>query len=52
MYIPLNDLAKDIETLVDPQKYKNENVLARILIRVEESDKMLREMKRNFSQVN
>lgn len=53
IYIPLHDRAKGKEvTPINPEKYKNENMLARILMGVEGSDKMLGEIKSDLLLLN
>lgn len=37
---------------INPEKFKSEDVLAFILMHVEETDKIVRELKNDFSQLN
>lgn len=52
-YIPPHYLVKGKEaTSPDSKKYKNKNMLACILMGVEQSDKIMREMKSDFLRHN
>lgn len=51
-YIPPYDRQKvKNSNTIDPESYKKENVLGHILIRVESGDKILKEMKIDFFQL-
>lgn len=51
-YVPHHDRVKNNDdNNVDPDKFKTEDVLSRILMKVEGMDKMVHEIKSNFSQL-
>lgn len=53
LYVPLYDRAKGKElSSINSEKFKSEYVLAHILIGVEGANKMFRELKSDFSQLN
>ncbi|WMV25332.1 hypothetical protein MTR67_018717 [Solanum verrucosum] len=51
-YVPPHDLPKPKEPNADPESFQTKDRLAHILNKVEESDKLLMEMKADFSDLN